>query len=301
VTNRELASTGSDEGPWADGVPWPAVSVVIPTLNEAFNLPYVFGALPHWVHEVIVVDGRSTDETVAVARRLRPDVRIVEQTRRGKGNALACGFAAATGEIIVTVDADGSNDPLEIESFVRTLLEDGADYAKGTRFGAGGGSSDITRIRRWGNRCLNGLVNRICGTRFSDLCYGYNAFWRQCLQAFQLDAGAETAPEGAPTAGAMPWGDGFEIETLLHLRATRAGLNIVEVPSFERARLNGSSNLNAVGDGLRVLRTIAVETRRRAVAYREADLAPVVSIDEARREAPVEALAFAASAASLSS
>lgn len=88
------------------------VSVVIPTLNEAENLPYVFPRLPTGLHEVIVVDGRSTDETVAVARGLRPDVRIVMQAGRGKGNALAAGFAAATGEIIVTLDADGSADVL---------------------------------------------------------------------------------------------------------------------------------------------------------------------------------------------
>ena len=124
---------------------WPRVSVVIPTLNEARNLPYVFARMPSDIHEVIVVDGHSVDDTLAVARKIRPDVRIVMQTRRGKGNALACGFAAATGDIIAMVDADGSADPGEIPRFVRALL-DGADFAKGTRFAKGGGSSDITRI-----------------------------------------------------------------------------------------------------------------------------------------------------------
>jgi glycosyltransferase involved in cell wall biosynthesis len=79
----------------------PRVSVVVPTYNEAKNLPHVFALLPEDLHEVIVVDGRSVDDTLAVARSLRPDVRIVLQNRRGKGNAMACGFAAVTGDVIV--------------------------------------------------------------------------------------------------------------------------------------------------------------------------------------------------------
>src|SRR3954468_20064795 len=154
----------------------PRVSVVIPTYNEAKNLPHVFSLLPEDVHEVIVVDGRSMDDTIAVARSLRPDVRIVRQNRRGKGNAMACGFAAVTGDIVVMLDADGSADPREIPRFVQALVE-GADVAKGTRFSAGGGSSDITWIRRMGNKALNGIVNVLYGTAYTDLCYGYNAFW----------------------------------------------------------------------------------------------------------------------------
>ena len=120
-------------------VPWPAISVVIPTLNEAKNLPHVFARLPADLHEVIIVDGHSVDDTLITARQLRPDVRVVMQTRRGKGNALACGFAAVTGDIVAMIDADGSADPNEIPKFVNTLIA-GADFAKGTRFASGGGS-----------------------------------------------------------------------------------------------------------------------------------------------------------------
>src|SRR5271156_2897921 len=146
------------------GVSMPSVSVVMPTLNEARNLPYVIGRLPADLHELIVVDGHSVDDTIAVACSLWPDTRVVTQTRSGKGNALACGFAAATGDIIAMVDADGSADPAEIPRFVQALL-DGADFAKGTRFDGGGGSSDITRLRRLGNRILSGLVNTLCRTQ----------------------------------------------------------------------------------------------------------------------------------------
>jgi len=160
---------------------------VIPALNEARNLPHVLGNLPDGIHEAIVVDGHSVDDTCAVARRLRADVRIVMQTRKGKGNALACGFAAATGEIIVMLDADGSADAGEISVFVQALL-DGADFAKGTRFAKGGGSNDLTRLRALGNRLLMAMVNLSYGTAYSDLCYGFNVFWRRHLPVLTLDA-----------------------------------------------------------------------------------------------------------------
>lgn len=230
------------------------VSVVIPTLNEARNLPHVFARLPDGLHEVIVVDGNSADDTVAIARRLRPDVRIVMQNRSGKGNALACGFSVATGDVIAMVDADGSADPAEIPRFVKALL-DGADFAKGSRFTAGGGSSDITRLRHLGNRMLGGLVNVLCGTKYSDLCYGYNVFWRRHASVFGLDAETDIPVGG----GTRLWGDGFEVETLINIRIAQAGLKVKEVASYEYSRIHGSSNLRAARDGCRVLRTIFAE------------------------------------------
>ena len=236
---------------------WPRVSVVIPTLNEARNLPYVFSRLPADIHEVIVVDGHSVDDTIAVARQLWPDVRVVQQTRRGKGNALACGFEAATGDVIAMVDADGSADPGEIPKFVDALLS-GADFAKGTRFAAGGGSSDITRLRRLGNRMLGAAVNLCHGTHYSDLCYGYNVFWQKYVPVLGLDV---TSPPSRKGDGRL-WGDGFEIETLIHMRVAEEGLRVAEVPSFEHPRIHGVSNLDAFSDGLRVLTTILAERRR---------------------------------------
>jgi glycosyltransferase involved in cell wall biosynthesis len=218
----------------------PTISVVIPALNEAKNLPHVLGSLPSFISEVVLVDGSSTDGTVEVARAHYPDIQIVGQTRKGKGNALACGFQSARGDIIVMLDADGSADPSEIADFVHAL-KGGADFAKGSRFLAGGGSSDLTQLRRFGNACLVGLVNALYGTRYSDLCYGYNAFWADCLRYLDVDC------------------DGFEVETLLNIRAAKAGLCVTEVPSFERDRIFGESNLRAIRDGLRILRTILRE------------------------------------------
>jgi len=218
----------------------PTVTVIIPTLNEAKNLPHVFDRLPEGIDELIIVDGHSADDTIEVALSLRPDARIVLQNRKGKGNALACGFAAAHSDIIVMIDADGSTDPAEIPSFIAPLLA-GADFVKGSRNMEGGGSADITGLRGLGNRVLGAVVNVMFGTRYTDLCYGYNAFWRHCLPYLHVTC------------------DGFEVETVINVRAARAGLGIVEVPSFERERIHGLSNLNAWRDGKRVLKTILHE------------------------------------------
>jgi len=218
----------------------PTVSIVLPVMNEAANLPHVFASLPAWVTEIVLVDGHSTDDTVAVARQLRPDIKIICQEGSGKGNALLAGFAASTGEIIVTIDGDGSNDGREIVHFVSALAA-GADFVKGSRFASSGGSDDITAGRRLGNWVLAVLVNRMFGTQYTDLCYGYNAFWARHLHALAVEC------------------SGFEVETLMNIRAAKAGLRVHEVPSFERPRIHGSSKLRVVNDGWRILRVILRE------------------------------------------
>lgn len=234
----------------------PSVSVVVPALNEARNIPHVFERIPQDVHEVILVDGFSVDGTVAVAREFRPDVRVLRQTRMGKGNAVACGVAVATGDVVALVDADGSADPSEIPRFVEALL-DGADFAKGSRFLDGGGSSDITRLRSLGNYALTSFFNACYSRNYTDLCYGFNVFWRRHASVLGLDATSPPKPAG----DGRLWGDGFEIETLIHVRVARAELVVVEIPSFEHPRLHGVSNLNALSDGRRVLKTILAGRR----------------------------------------
>jgi len=241
------------------GAPAPAaprISIVIPARNEARNLEVVLPTLPE-VHQVILVDGHSVDGTVETALRVLPGIEVIQQTRRGKGNALACGFAAVTGDIVVMFDADGSADSLEIPAFVEALLN-GAHLAKGSRFLPGGGSADLTVIRRIGNLGLNLVTNVLLGTRYTDLCYGYNAFWTETLP--HLDLPDPDLPERDD--GRMHWGDGFEIETILNCRIAVAGLVITEVPSVEQLRIHGVSNLSAVRDGIRVLKTILDERRR---------------------------------------
>jgi glycosyltransferase involved in cell wall biosynthesis len=223
------------------------ISVVIPTKNEAQNISWVLDRIPAWIGEVVLVDGQSTDGTIEAARRVRPDIIVVEQHSRGKGLALQAGFATATGDIIVMLDADGSMHPREIDRYV-ALLASGFDFVKGSRFMAGASSVDITWLRRIGNNLLLYLTNAIYGTRFTDLCYGYCAFRREFLEGLAL-----TAP-------------GFEIESQLVARACINELRITEVPSLELPRRHGQSNLRTFRDGRRVLWTLLRE------AYRPRDL-----------------------------
>jgi glycosyltransferase involved in cell wall biosynthesis len=234
----------------------PRISLVIPALNEAANLREVLPTLPQ-VHEVIVVDGGSVDGTLQAAREVLPGVIPITQVRRGKGNALAAGFARVTGDVVVMFDADGSADPEEIPRFVAALVA-GADFAKGSRFREDGGSADITPTRLLGNRFLHTWMNLSFRTRFTDLCYGYNAFWADLIPLLDLPRHDLAVPDGMP----MLWGDGFEIETLINCRFAGAGLTITEVPSVERRRIHGESNLRAVSDGWRVLRTLRAERTR---------------------------------------
>ncbi|GAB2960440.1 hypothetical protein GCM10023080_020630 [Streptomyces pseudoechinosporeus] len=216
------------------------VSLVVPARNEALNIPWVFEQIPDCVDEVILVDGDSRDATVHMAQHCLPTVRHVEQSGPGKGNALRTGFLAATCDYIVMIDADGSMLPGEIPHFLH-FLDNGYDFVKGSRFMAGGGSLDITPIRRLGNQVLLAAVNHLYHASLTDLCYGFCAFRRSFLEDLDLHS------------------SGFEIETEMIAHALRSGLRITEVPSLELPRRSGRSNLHAISDGRRVLHTLLSE------------------------------------------
>jgi glycosyltransferase involved in cell wall biosynthesis len=215
----------------------PTVSLVIPVKNEARNIAWVLEQIADDVNEVILVDGNSTDATLITAHRYRPDIKIVSQEGTGKGSALRTGFLAATGDIIVMMDADGSMAPQEIRHYLH-FLTNGYDFVKGSRFIAGGGSADITPFRKLGNQFLLRVFNTLYDSDLTDLCYGFCAFHRRYLDLLALSA------------------TGFEIEAEMVTRAMQAGLRIAEVPSFELPRRTGSSNLRSIRDGSRVLGTV---------------------------------------------
>jgi glycosyltransferase involved in cell wall biosynthesis len=255
-------------GRFGDRTRRPRVSVVIPTMNEAANIAWVLERLPPVVEEVVLVDGRSTDGTIEVAKRARPDLRIVTEERPGKGAALRAGFAAAQGDFIAMIDADRSMDPAEIPRLIEHLEERrsdrptvqkrrGHEIVKGSRFMPGGGTDDMEVVRQLGNRALLMLLNRLYGAGFTDLCYGLLAFRRDQLERLELGA------------------DGFEIEAEILVQALECGLDIGEVPSFEAPRHVGESNLNTWRDGLRVLRTL-VGTRLTRDLGSFAGLAPAI-------------------------
>jgi glycosyltransferase involved in cell wall biosynthesis len=198
----------------------PSVSVVVCTLNEEENLPYVLPHIPAFVDEVIIVDGQSTDGTVTTARRLRADIRVVNQPGKGKGPALLHGIQEAKGEIVVTLDADGSTDPRELEHFLVPLAQ-GYDFVKGSRFK--GGLPRNSAIRIVGNIGLTLIFDVLYGKTYTDICSGYNAFWKRTMGRVDLD---------------IP-GD-FPAEPLFLVRVGRAGLRVKEIAHRDNGRFKGN-------------------------------------------------------------
>ncbi|MFC1947584.1 glycosyltransferase family 2 protein [Chloroflexota bacterium] len=218
----------------------PTLTVIIPTFNEENNIQPVLSGLPDMVDEVLIVDGNSRDNTVNRVRELLPDAKIIYQPGKGKGDALRYGFENAVGDIIVTIDADGSMDPAEIPTFVEPILN-GYDYVKGSRFLPLGGTTDMVWYRRLANKMFVILVNIFYGSRYTDLCYGYNALHKRVLDKVTYES------------------DGFEIETEMHIKAKKHNLLIAEVPSFEDKRVHGEGKLKTFSDGWRILKTILRE------------------------------------------
>jgi len=240
VKNNGLGEGNSVSAQRPDG--GSAVSVIIPTLNEAQSVPDVLLRLPTVVDEVIIVDGYSEDDTVEVAMKVLPTAKVILQKRNGKGDALRSAFKHANGDIIVQMDADGSMDPLEIEKFVAVASE-GYDVVKGSRYLFGGGSTDLSVKRSFGNRMFVKLVNLLFSAKYTDLCYGYMAFRKEALDRLNDTLRC----------------NGFQIETEMCIKARKLGLRVTEVPSFEGKRAHGSSRLCLIRDGFRILLMILTE------------------------------------------
>jgi glycosyltransferase involved in cell wall biosynthesis len=217
------------------------VGVVIPAYNEEKNLGDVLYRLNRIGYgNVLVIDGLSNDGTLQVAAQNGAE--IVLQDGRGKGQAIrqVLNNGYLDSDALVMMDADGSMSPEEIPRFVQGL-RDGADVVKGSRFIAGGGTSDITITRRIGNTLMTSIVNILCGSNYTDLCYGFVAFNKKAIQML------------APVLES----NNFEIETEIFIKAQKLGLKVLEVPSFEYPRKSGKSNLKIFRDGFKIVKTIS--------------------------------------------
>lgn len=210
------------------------VSIVIPTLNEEKNLPYVLKEIPDSIDEVIIVDGHSKDKTVEIAKQFKAKV-IYDDV--GKGSALMKGMEEAKGDIIITMDADYSNRINEINLLIEAIKL-GYDIAMGSRFITGGGTADMPWIRRFGNKMFVTMVNVLWHTNYSDLCYGYRSFRKEIIPKLKLKS------------------SGFGIETEISIRAAKIKARVIEIPSFEKPRLHGNGNLRTFRDGWLILKTI---------------------------------------------
>jgi glycosyltransferase involved in cell wall biosynthesis len=217
-----------------------ALSVVIPTLNEAETIKDVIQKVKHYANEVLIIDGNSTDDTLKIAKDM--GVKVTRQNGTGKGAALCEAFKMVHGDLILFIDGDGSMNPSEIPLFISTLRK-GADVVKGSRFMPKGDTDDITLTRRLGNRILLTLVNFLWSANYTDLCYGYGAFKREALQKLLPNLKSKN----------------FEIEAEIFVKSWKYGLTVMEVPSVEHRRYSGISKLRTFRDGLLILRRILIE------------------------------------------
>ena len=207
----------------------PTISVVICTRNEAANLQHVLPKIPDWIHEVLLVDGHSTDSTVEIAKQIRPEIKVLFQPGKGKGDAIKHGVEQAAGDIVVTLDADGQTNPVDIERFIAPLYQ-GYDLAKGTRLSKG--RPPYMSMHRWiGNKILTITSNILFGTEYTDICSGYNAFWKQAFLRLELTK------------------NGFELEQEMNVKARKKGLKVVEVEYKDNHRLGNSSKVSGFKQG----------------------------------------------------
>lgn len=216
----------------------PYVSIVIPTWNEEGNIgrviPLIKKVMANSSYEIIIVDRHSKDKTSSIAKQLGARVLYDDI---GKGSALIKGLENAKGKLLISMDADLSNEPKELKLLIAGI-ETGYDICMGSRFIIGGGSDDMPLIRKFGNKIFVLLVNFIFGANYTDLCYGYRSFKKGSLQKLSLSE------------------RGFGIETEINIKAIKKHLKVLEVPSMEKKRAEGIGKLNTFRDGYVILRTI---------------------------------------------
>lgn len=222
---------------------YPKISVIICSLNEEGSLPCVLPKIPEWVDEVILVDGHSIDATVEVAKKLYPRIRVLFQEGKGKGDALKLGISQAEGAIIVTLDADGATDPGEIEKFIQPLLN-GYDFAKGSRF-LNGGPRKRPFHRLLGNWIITITFDVLFLQHYTDLCSGYNAFWKKKLE------------------GVNYWSsDGFENEPLINTRVKKDKLKVIEISHVDGGRIAGDVKESSWRQGYKAIKGLVRERFR---------------------------------------
>lgn len=216
---------------------YPSITAIICTLNEEESLPHVLPKIPNWVDDIIIIDGNSADSTVEVAKKICPRIRVIYQLGKGKGDALKMGIGEAQGEIIVTLDADGATDPEEMENFVEPLLN-GYDFSKGSRF-RGNFPKNKPLHRILGNWVITLTFDVLFFCRYTDLCSGYNAFWKNRIENINL------------------WSaDGFENEPLINTRVRKNKLKVIEVGHRDTGRIAGDVKESSWRQGFKAIKGI---------------------------------------------
>jgi glycosyltransferase involved in cell wall biosynthesis len=234
-------------------------SVIVPTKNEYENLLKLKDYVKFF-DEIIFIDGGSTDLTVSGVRRLFPSAHLIAQKEFvGKGSAIMLGLINSTGDFTIILDADA---PVSVEEVVNIINVCSAstmyDLVKTSRSLPGGGSSDLTWIRRIGVRIFALIVRKFFHTNLTEVNYGFWAVRNLSLTSINLSDLLYSPPK-AMRFLKTPYGHGFEFDQVLFLRFLKAKLKIHEIPSFELSRSFGSSKLFAPIDGVRTIIVIIYE------------------------------------------
>jgi len=219
------------------------VSVVIPVFNEEVTVGNVVTRTKKTLeqlgvsYEILVVDDGSDDRSADIAQELK--AHVLKKAHQGKGFALRSGFRQAKGELVVTLDADGSHQPEEIPLVLRYIRENKADFVVGSRFfNSEANKTKIPKINRTGNRMFNGLIWYLTGAKISDSQSGFRAIRSSLIKRMKLGS------------------HGYEVESEMLVKALRMGARVAETPISFDQRTVGKSKLDPIRDGTRILYAI---------------------------------------------
>jgi glycosyltransferase involved in cell wall biosynthesis len=219
------------------------VSVVIPVFNEEATVGNVVTRTKKTLeqlgvsYEILVVDDGSDDSSADIAQELK--AHVLRDPHQGKGFALRSGFRQAKGELVVTLDADGSHQPEEIPLVLRYIREGKADFVVGSRFfDSEANQTKIPKINRTGNRMFNGLIWYLTGVQISDSQSGFRAIRSSLIKRMKLGS------------------HGYEVESEMLVKALKMGARVAETPISFVQRTVGSSKLDPVKDGVKILYAI---------------------------------------------
>jgi glycosyltransferase involved in cell wall biosynthesis len=218
------------------------LSVVIPVFNEEPTIGDVIGRLKATVqktgfeHEIIVVDDCSQDRSMEISKSHGVKVYSLRK-HMGKGYALRVGFAKAKGEIIATIDSDGSHRPEELPLLLSPILQDKADFVIGSRF-LNEKPASARKLNAIGVRLFNAFIEILTRTRVSDSQSGYRAMKSEVLKNLRLRSGE------------------YEIESEMLVKTVHRGFRVKEAPITFEQRTYGKSRLDPVVDGFKILSSI---------------------------------------------
>jgi ubiquinone/menaquinone biosynthesis C-methylase UbiE len=234
----------------------PRVTVVCPCRNEKGNIEQVVRRLPALGShtELIFVEGHSKDETLEECRRVAAahpehDIKVMVQSGTGKGDAVRLGFAHATGDMLIILDADLSVAPEDLPQFYEAMVSGAGEFVMGSRLVYTMDPKAMRFLNLLGNRFFGLLLSVLIGQAIKDTLCGTKVLWREDY--------AHLAAGRAHFGDFDPYGD-FD----LIFGASKLNLRILEIPVRYRERTYGTPNISRFADGWLLLRMSALAAGR---------------------------------------